>query len=213
MKAAFVLFVLAAFLSACMPRKDDAAPAIAKSADMHTRRNSLDWVGTYDGVLPCADCPGIKTRLTINRDGSYEISTQYLDRQASPLIVSGQFTWHAGSNAISLDARGGGHQYAVGEGSLILLNRDGTQLLPLSPHHVLTLMSTVPATTSAGPGLTQTLETHLWSLDSATDGHDRRIEAVSPGPGRQFLFSLSGAKLHVQGGCNQLGGQPSLSAA
>ncbi|HSH50375.1 MAG TPA: copper resistance protein NlpE N-terminal domain-containing protein, partial [Bacteroidales bacterium] len=29
--------------------------------DMHTSEISLDWQGTYKGVLPCADCPGIET--------------------------------------------------------------------------------------------------------------------------------------------------------
>ncbi len=211
-KAAFIVFVLAAFLSACMPRKEDAVPAIAQPADVHTSRNSLDWAGAYEGVLPCADCPGIKTRLTLDRDGGYEISSQYLDRQPAPMIARGQFTWHAAGNAISLDARGGGQQYAVGEGRLVLLNRDGTQQMPPSSNRVLTLMPSVAAATPAGPAQVQTLEAHRWSLDSATDGHGRRIEAVAPGPGRQFVFGFSGSRLHVQGGCNQLGGSYRIDA-
>jgi heat shock protein HslJ len=55
-------------------------------------------------------------------------------------------------------------------------------------------------------GLEQTLEAHRWTLESATDGQGRRIEAVSPGPGRPFVFSFAGARLHVQGACNQLTG-------
>ena len=173
-----------------MPRKEDVVPAIAQPADVHTSRNSLDWAGAYEGVLPCADCPGIKTRLTLDRDGSYEISSQYLDRQPTPMIARGQFTWHAAGNAISLDARGGGQQYAVGEGRLVLLNRDGTQQMPPSSNRVLTLMPSVAAATPAVPGQVQTLEAHRWSLDSATDGHGRRIEAVAPGAGPPVRFRL-----------------------
>jgi heat shock protein HslJ len=55
-------------------------------------------------------------------------------------------------------------------------------------------------------GLEQTLEAHRWTLESATDGQSRRIEAVSPGPGRTFVFSFAGGRLHVQGACNQFTG-------
>lgn len=37
--------------------------------------NELDLAtvaGTYEGVLPAADCPGIKTVLTINADSTYQ---------------------------------------------------------------------------------------------------------------------------------------------
>ena len=33
--------------------------------DMHTTMNSLDWDGTYTGILPCADCKGIETNITL----------------------------------------------------------------------------------------------------------------------------------------------------
>ena len=29
--------------------------------------------GTYEGTLPAADCPGIKTVLTINADSTYQL--------------------------------------------------------------------------------------------------------------------------------------------
>jgi uncharacterized lipoprotein NlpE involved in copper resistance len=112
----------------------------AKPADMHTSQNSLDWAGAYEGIQPCADCPGIKTRLTLNRDGSYELSTQYLDRQVAPQVVRGQFTWNAAGNAIVLDTKGGEQRFAVGEGRLTLLNRDGSTQPPTAPNRVLKLV-------------------------------------------------------------------------
>jgi uncharacterized lipoprotein NlpE involved in copper resistance len=47
----------------------------AQDGDVHNSRSSLDWAGTYEGVLPCADCPGTKIRLTLNGDGSYRLVT------------------------------------------------------------------------------------------------------------------------------------------
>ena len=52
------------------------APLATKPVDLHTRQNSLDWAGVYEGVLPCANCPGVRTRLTLQRDGSYQLVTQ-----------------------------------------------------------------------------------------------------------------------------------------
>lgn len=180
--------------------------ALAQPADAHTSQNSLDWTGVYEGVLPCADCPGIETRLTLNRDGSYELSTRYLERQDAPLAVRGLFSWNAGGNAIALDAKGSGQQYSVGEGRLALLNHDGTPGGTLSPNPVLTRVSPLVSATHAGVGLVQTLEANQWTLESATAGQNRRIEVLSPGPGRSFVFNFSGSRLNIQGGCNRLTG-------
>ena len=35
--------------------------------------------GTYEGTLPAADCPGIKTVLTLNADSTYQYSADYID--------------------------------------------------------------------------------------------------------------------------------------
>ena len=37
--------------------------------------------GTYEGTLPAADCPGIKTVLTINADSTYQLQQDYIDRK------------------------------------------------------------------------------------------------------------------------------------
>jgi uncharacterized lipoprotein NlpE involved in copper resistance len=126
---------LAASLGACAPRAD--APA-AKAPDMHNSRNSLDWAGAYEGVLPCADCPGIKTRLVLSADGQFELSTQYLDRQLAPQTARGRFSWNGSGSSIALDAAGGGQQFQVGEGRLLQLNRDGSAPPWNTPSRILT---------------------------------------------------------------------------
>ena len=45
--------------------------------------------GTYEGTLPAADCPGIKTVLTINADSTYELKQDYIDRPDSHDEASG----------------------------------------------------------------------------------------------------------------------------
>ena len=70
-----ILFAVATVVSAAAWQSGAGRPP-AQAVDMHNSRNSLDWVGIYEGVLPCADCPGIKTRLTLNYDGSYRLVTR-----------------------------------------------------------------------------------------------------------------------------------------
>ena len=41
-------------------------------------QNSLDWEGTYRGILPCADCEGIETKITLSANGTYEYKASYL---------------------------------------------------------------------------------------------------------------------------------------
>jgi uncharacterized lipoprotein NlpE involved in copper resistance len=136
-----VLLCAAAALAACAPRGE---PVAARPPDMHNSRNALDWAGTYEGVLPCADCPGIRTRLLLQADGRFELSTQYIDRQPAPTKTSGRFSWNSAGSAITLDAAGAGQQFAVGEGRLLQLNRDGSAPAWNTPNRVLTKAARTP---------------------------------------------------------------------
>lgn len=129
------LLCAAAALAACAPRVETAGAA---PPDMHNSRNALDWAGAYEGVLPCADCPGIRTRLLLQADGGFELSTQYIDRQTAPTKTSGRFSWNAAGNTITLDAAGAGQQFRVGEGRLLQIDRDGSVPPWNTPHRVLT---------------------------------------------------------------------------
>jgi uncharacterized lipoprotein NlpE involved in copper resistance len=71
----------AAFLARSTARvRATLAGAAQGIPDMHDSRNALDWPGVYKGVLPCADCEGIETRLSLQRDGDFERTTRYLGK-------------------------------------------------------------------------------------------------------------------------------------
>lgn len=212
MKNLSIVFVLTTMLSACAHEKEVTAakPVVASPVDSHTSRNSLDWAGVYEGVLPCADCPGVQTRLMLGSDGTFERQTRYLDRETMPRTVRGRFTWHASGNAISLDANGDGQQYAVGEGRLIQLNRDGTRPDPQASNRVLTR---VAKQTPAGGDLSRILENHRWTLVSATDTENRRNDILFPVADHPFIFNFSSAALNAKGSCNTLRGSYQINAA
>ena len=70
MKTTLTCTLTVALLAGCTPSKPISARSVP--VDNHTARNALDWPGSYEGTLPCADCPGIRTRLTLMKDGRYE---------------------------------------------------------------------------------------------------------------------------------------------
>jgi uncharacterized lipoprotein NlpE involved in copper resistance len=174
-KLSVILLAVATVVSAATQQSDGAAPP-AQPADMHNSRISLDWAGTYEGVLPCPDCPGTKTTLTINSDGSYRLVTRAQGSQNAEKSVSGVFTWQPSGNAITLDERGGRQQFSMGEGRLTLLRAEGGASQSPAANLVLTLAAPAPHSGD----LEQQLGRYRW-LVFATDANNRQIADLPPG--------------------------------
>ena len=99
------------------------------ASDTHTSANSLDWQGTYKGTLPCADCQGIQTELTLNNDNTYVLSTKYLGKDSISNVENGSFSWNKEGNAITLaDAKNKPGQYFVGENRVTQLDMSGNKI-------------------------------------------------------------------------------------
>ena len=115
--------------SACKSKNPTATDEllIGQIVDMeHNSRNSLDWAGTYMGVVPCADCPGIETTVTLNQDETYTMVLRYIDR-GGVFESKGTFKWNdAGSAVILTDSKDQTiTHFSVGENQLIQLDTEG----------------------------------------------------------------------------------------
>lgn len=122
-------------LSACVAPEGD--PPVADAA--HNSRNALDWPGTYSGTLPCADCDGIETTITLRGDGTFEREQRYLGKPGAPLTDSGQFAWNdAGSTVTLAPGSATAQMYQVGENQLFHLDRAGNRISgDLAPMYIL----------------------------------------------------------------------------
>ncbi|MEY8761056.1 copper resistance protein NlpE [Chryseobacterium tongliaoense] len=98
--------------------------SIAVADDAHNSQNSLDWNGTYEAVVPCADCPGIKTTLTLNKDNTFSITEEYLERK-SKNEDKGSFEWDSTGSIITLKGKNANYKYKVGENTLTQLDLSG----------------------------------------------------------------------------------------
>ncbi|OJU69083.1 Copper resistance protein NlpE [Acinetobacter proteolyticus] len=142
MKKSIIAISLASiFLVACnkaeTPKTDEQAPPATSTESStevvdsaHTAENSLDWNGTYKGVLPCADCEGIETELELNLDKTYELKETYLGKGDGKAFESkGSFTFDSkNTSIIELDKAGDGRKYFVAEGYLKALDTEGKEI-------------------------------------------------------------------------------------
>ena len=86
-----------------------------------TTENSVDWNGTYTGTLPCASCPGIETKLTLNSDKTYVLESNYLEEKDGKFTDKGNFEFSKDSSFITLkDSKDPNETkiFFVGEGSV-----------------------------------------------------------------------------------------------
>lgn len=99
--------------------------------DEHNSENSLDWAGTYQGTLPCADCMGMETKLVLNRNKTYFLSTVYQGKSDETFEENSSFQWNDTGNSITLNMNGKAslnHQYLVTENGLLKLDRQGNKI-------------------------------------------------------------------------------------
>ena len=97
--------------------------------------------GTYEGTLPAADCPGIKTVLTLNADSTYQYSADYIERKDGHDEASGIFKMLAnGVVEIIRPSSGEKSYYKVKDAqSLIMTDSLGTEPEgAMAKHYVLT---------------------------------------------------------------------------
>lgn len=168
-----------------------------------TSQNALDWDGTYQGVLPCASCEGIETRLELRDDGSYHLVTVYLGEEPdNQFEQQGKFHWDEQGRVIKLDAPEGEAVYfKVEENAVRQLNQEAEQISgPLADHYRLNKLPSNVGTTadiSAADiaGFTG-IDWQLTELLSDTLANDTRV----------FVHFAADGKVYGNSGCNQFSG-------
>lgn len=127
----FSYIALAVLMTSCNSNKKNEVQKVEESIEIYpedTSRNALDWDGTYEGVLPCADCEGIKTTIVIHQDHTYTIKETYLGKDNNTFESEGTFEWDDKGQKITFsdaDKR----SYFVGENTLTHLDSDGNKII------------------------------------------------------------------------------------
>jgi heat shock protein HslJ/uncharacterized lipoprotein NlpE involved in copper resistance len=131
-KSLLVLGIIAFSLTSCKKEietetEGTSVDSTTVQVDEHNAKNSLDYIGTYIGFLPCADCEAIETTIALNED-SYIKETVYKGKSNKIFKESGKYTWNEAGNTIILSGSEAPNQYFVGEGVLFHLDADGKRI-------------------------------------------------------------------------------------
>ena len=94
----------------------------------HNSENSVDWMGTYEATLPCADCPGIKVVLTLHEDDTFEMSRTYIDKDTK-MEDTGRFEWQNDGSIVHLKGKEVDVKLRVGENILFELDQQGKEIV------------------------------------------------------------------------------------
>lgn len=129
-KIVFILLV-AFTLYGCDNKNKNPATQIKKlvqiDLDEHTAQSSLDYEGTYTGIIPAADAEGIETKITLGAE-SYSIFTEFAGKNDSGTIKEGKYSWNKAGNTITLEGLDKPNQYFVGENKLFALDINGNRI-------------------------------------------------------------------------------------
>ncbi len=99
MKLLFPVAAVVLLASACGPPSTEKGPA-ASATDSVPKAETLAWAGFYADTVPCADCPGIITRLHLKADSTYILTDEYMERDSIPYGQIG--SWSVAGNALTL---------------------------------------------------------------------------------------------------------------
>lgn len=197
MKPVYVLaaaLLLAGSLPAC---RSGAGPTTRSSpTPADNSRTALDWPGVYRGVVPCADCEGIETIVTLSRDNTYTVRRRYMGKDDRYNQTGGTFTWQPDGNRILLkdDAE---TLYQVGENRLFQLDQSGNRITGnLAGNYELTKLT---------DGLTE----RYWKL---TELNGKPVPPPAGTPAREphLILRVAENRLNGSGGCNTLLGSYEL---
>ena len=121
MKKYILLFLLVSIVS-CQKQ----SVADKKIVETYNAKISGNYIGTYKGTLPCIDCQGMETEITINENATFCIKTKYLGKGEKVFIQKGNFKWNKqGTTIILTDIKSGPNHYLVGKNTLNQLSATG----------------------------------------------------------------------------------------
>jgi copper homeostasis protein (lipoprotein) len=177
-KTLILLVVLAVGCQKQAPKKNPADDVA------HSPKNTVDYVGTYKGILPCSDCHGLETELVINENSTFSVKTKYQGKGDKVYMQKGHFTWNKKGNIVILtEIKNGPNQYLVGKRTLTQLDIYGEKVKgSLADDYIL----------SKQPTDTSSLETVEGSKAPTVDLNSRMatttvIQKVNPAVGKYTL--------------------------
>lgn len=137
----FTAALIVGITLACTGKADKTSAADEQAKDIVAESTSTVMTGIFEGVLPAADCEGIRTTLTVNADSTYTLKSEYIGVKDGTFETSG--VYHLiGTDLIELVTPSSGEKtyYKRLENGFMLSDSLGTvNTGELAEHYVLKL--------------------------------------------------------------------------
>jgi heat shock protein HslJ len=198
-----VIFAIGLGLSACKqksPTNQETGAIVIATVD--NSRTSVDWQGTYTGTVPCADCQGILTQITLKSDNTFSMQMEYLGKGNQAITFEGAFQWDDAGGIITLsglEENSMPSSYLVGENKLIQLDMEGNRITgDLASMYELVKIN-------------ETLVDVRWLLFELIDV-DFSTRQFTPDTEPFITFHIEGNRISGNSGCNNFVGTYQMSA-
>ena len=128
-----VAFLLTGCLGGGSTPTATTAPANSQTSPPPAAAATDPFKGTYNGVLPCADCDGLQTSLTLDGAGNYTIQSTKLGKKQENKQDSGVYRTTTDKQYLQLDNQTDRLTFYIGDGYLELRQPDGEKIDPEQP--------------------------------------------------------------------------------
>lgn len=126
---ALLLFSCSVFQDSPKNGEDSDLSVLGNPDPAHNAQNSLDYLGSYKGIIPCEDCEGIEIQITLREESQFQMKRTFLKKDnGRELMETGEFEWNEKGNTIRLVGTSPPIQLFVAENRLIYLGRNGSKL-------------------------------------------------------------------------------------
>ena len=124
------------FLASCGNDKENVQDVVSNDtisvtdtiiSDGHNAQNSLDYEGTYEGVLPCSisDCKEIEMSLKLMPDNVFVYGTKRRGIDKEELMTTGTYHFEKDGNTIVLEEIANvPNSFFISEGKIYQLDKD-----------------------------------------------------------------------------------------
>lgn len=164
-----------------------------------------DMAGTYAGLLPCADCPGIETTITVNPDNSYEITQVYSEKDSVPFISSGFIKKGEKENIWVFKSRYNETFYQFEDSLLRMLSNNQQEIDKLLKQHYILKKKE----SEKNELLMSRLTNKKWALTQLSGkAIDNQNEERKP----HVIFDAEEDRVHGYAGCNSFFGKYQIEA-